>query len=141
MVIGKVQFDWGKWQHVSITGIIAVLFSRVHCLKSVSRKKCARSISFARFEWHAQYKCELYTEMKHCFWNLQFLHCILSNKYSEKGFDFVKCFCKVNPVETFFQQASVRELARTAYFGSLSVIPEDFIKENGGQFSCEFKQI
>ena len=45
------------------------------------------------------------------------------------------------PVDTFFQQASVRELARTAYFGSLSVIPEDFIKENGGQFSCEFKQI
>ena len=39
----------------------------------------------------------------------------------------------------FPQQASVRELARTAYFGNLSVIPEDFIKENGGQFSCEYR--
>ena len=40
----------------------------------------------------------------------------------------------------FFKQASVRELARTAYFGSLSVIPEDFVKENGGQFTCEYKK-
>ncbi len=42
------------------------------------------------------------------------------------------------PSLDFVLQASVRELARTAYFGSLSIIPEDFIKENCAQFSCMF---
>ena len=35
-------------------------------------------------------------------------------------------------------QISVFELARTPYFGSLSLIPEDYIKDHGAKYSCKF---
>ena len=34
-----------------------------------------------------------------------------------------------------YLQTSVYELARTSDFESLSIIPEDFIKDNGAKFS------
>jgi len=34
-------------------------------------------------------------------------------------------------------QSSVFELARLPYFGSLPVVPEDFIKEHSASYSCE----
>ena len=35
-------------------------------------------------------------------------------------------------------QTSVFELARTPDFASLPLIPEDYIKDNGAQYSCKF---
>ena len=43
-------------------------------------------------------------------------------------------------IPRLYFQTSVFELARTPYFSSLPMMPEDFIKDSGATYSCECSQ-